>query len=536
MTSVNEHQRQEVEQPISISHFFSVLRAYARAILLVAGSIALLAAILLVARYLFAPTIRVSTLPFRLTFQGAEDGKYPNGVKFSPAEITAGPILLRVYKQNELERFAKFEPFSRSLFVLEANRTLEQLNYEYQAKLSDPKLSPIDRERLQAEFAMKRDGISKSDYSLNFIRSSGTKNIPESTTKKVLHDVLDTWARTAAVERGVMKYDMPLLSPNVLRSSAFDDSELFISAHILLSRINQLLSNIDLLEEIPGSNLVQTRAEKISLFEIRLRLEDLLRFRLEPLIAAVANDSTRTRQFVAAQLAYDSRKLEAMQRRADAIRASIELYDAAEKPSPAGTPGLKTGATAPGTEIKAGETVMPQLSDSFLDRIMALTSSVADREYRQQVVERYRDASLDVAPVMAAVTYDQQLLRAVETSGRGASPESLASARGQIEEIREEARKSVLQLNELYGEISKNLNPSTQLFTYLGPVSERAERGVPLQKLALYGLLAVLLSVPIAIVGALIHNRVRDEDASERREAVVNSATAAKAVTPASTL
>ena len=535
MTTVHEHhEHQEIEQPISISHFFSVLRAYSRAILLVAGSVALIAAILLIARVLVSPTTRVATLAFRLTFQGAENGLYPNGVKFSPAEITSGPILLQVYQQNELDRFSKFEPFSRSLFVLESNSTLEHLNYEYQARLSDPKLSPIDRERIQSEFEMKRAGIAKSDYSLNFVRSSATGKIPDSVAKKVLHDVLETWARTAAVERGVMKYDMPMLSPEILQASASDDSELFISTHILRSRIHQILNSIGLLEKIPGSNLVQTRAGKTSLFEIRLRLEDLLRFRLEPLIAGVVSNSTRTRQFVTSQIAYDTRKLEVLQRRADAIRASIELYSV-EKPSSAGITGTATGGGRAGTEIKAGETVSPVLSDSFLDRIMNMSSSVADRDYRQKVVEQYRDASLEMAPVMAAVSYNQQLLRAVETSGRGTSPESMASVRAEIEQIREEARMSALELNELYGEISKNLNPSTHLFTYLGPASERVERGVSAQKLAMYALLAILLSIPLAIVGALIHNRIRDEEASEAREVFEHPAPAGKTVTPAPT-
>jgi hypothetical protein len=70
--------------------------------------------------------------------------------------------------------------------------------------------------------------------------------------------------------------------------------------------------------------------------------------------------------------------------------------------------------------------------------------------------------------------------------------------------------------NLLYRLISRNLTPSTELFSLTAPPSSRAVRGIDISRLALYSVLALLLALPLTIVGCLLHNRVHEEDVEER--------------------
>src|SRR5437762_2310201 len=103
----------EPEGPISLSHFTHVLSNYRFVILLSIASILLAYLIIAVAAYLFSPVQRVTSQPFRLDFEGAGKGEYPNRTKFNIADIINGPILTRVWKDNRLEEFVGFGDFSR---------------------------------------------------------------------------------------------------------------------------------------------------------------------------------------------------------------------------------------------------------------------------------------------------------------------------------------------------------------------------------------------------------------------------------------
>lgn len=49
--------------------------------------------------------------------EGAADGEYPNGAKFSREEIIATPVLMRVYETNDLEQYGGFGEFASAFLV-----------------------------------------------------------------------------------------------------------------------------------------------------------------------------------------------------------------------------------------------------------------------------------------------------------------------------------------------------------------------------------------------------------------------------------
>ncbi|HKO56892.1 MAG TPA: hypothetical protein VJ276_13540 [Thermoanaerobaculia bacterium] len=507
----------EPETPISVSHLVHTLRAYAPVILLSLAAVAIGYLILAVALYLVSPSQRITGQQFRLDFEGAQRGEYPNGVRFSPSEIVATPILLKVFQQNDLGRFQNFTAFSRSVFVLESNPAFERLAADYTARLADPKLTPIDRERIQRDWEAKRDSIAKNDYSINYVRS-GQGKIPETLVRKTLNDILNTWADYVTREQHVLEYRLAVLSPEVVDTPSANSGDAIVLLQMLRSKIGRVMANIDDLQNIPGADLVRTNDDKMSLEEIKVRLDEILRFRIEPLVdvaraSGMVSNTAATVRFLETQLAYDQRRLASVQAQADAARQSLAVYAQNGRP---GSDAAIASATPGGrpTTTTTGEAVMPQLSDSFIDRLVALTSQSADLKYRQKIAEEYQRLQNQVVPLQAAVAYDEEILTQFRNPS-SASASQASAVREQIASTQSDFRLLVQKVNEIYRLVSRNLNPAGELFALTQPPITRVERSQNIGKLVLYGLLFLLLSLPVIIVLCLLHNRVRQEEVSE---------------------
>jgi len=107
-----------------------------------------------------------------------------------------------------------------------------------------------------------------------------------------------------------------VLSPEILAPSVIDQNDVVGALEVLRSKIARVLDNIQAIAELPGATLARTGQDHQSLEEVRIRIDDILRFRVEPLVTAVvrspnltADRATATR-FLESQLAYDQRQLE----------------------------------------------------------------------------------------------------------------------------------------------------------------------------------------------------------------------------------
>jgi hypothetical protein len=520
----------EPEPPISVSRFAHVLRNYQHLILLSLAAIAFAYLIIAVGIYLASPAERTISQAFRLDFEGAGSGLYPNKTRFNIADIINGPILTRVWQDNHLGDYVGFGEFSRSIFVLESNQQYDALAAEYQAKLADPKLSPVDRERIQREFELKRESIAKNEYAIYFIRRVENRSIPDPLARKVLLDILNGWADFAVNQQHVIAYQVSVLSPEILTPSALEQSDLVASIEVLRSKANQVISNIQKIETFPGAKLARTPADRISLEEVRLRLDEIVRFRLDLLFVVVLHnpgvitDRTATIRFLESQLAYDQRQLEATQRLADSTREAIAVYEQPGAPEMTTTSASATKTTPQRT---GSEAVTPQLSDTFLDRLMTLTGRAYDAQYRQTLVEEYRKAVAETIPLKQAVAYDTQVLDELRKPSGGSTRLDVAAIRSQIEQTRTEIGQLISKMNELFQIISRNMTPSTQLFTLTSPPITQTLRAVSVRRLALYGLFVLLIALPTIIAFCLLHNRIREEETAEQylrheREAVTS--------------
>lgn len=510
----HEAPAEQLEPPISVSHFFKVLRAYLPVIGISLAVVGIGYVIVALALYIHAPSQRVTTMTFRLEFEGADRGTYPNGTKFSSAEIISTPVLNKAFKNNNLGRFTTFEKFAHSVFVLESSSEQDTLAREYQSRLSDPRLTAVDRERIQREYELKLASLSKAHYALNYLDADGSDPIPATVVRKFLHDVLREWADFVSREQHVLEYRVPVLSPDMVASTAIEDSNPIISTEVLRAKINRVIANIYVLRALPAADLVRATPNGLSLNDIQIRLDDIVRFRLEPLIHGIAggqlDDRSSTLRFLETQLAYDERQLVRQKQFADAALRSMAMYNGQreqrEETAALGTDPRKQ-------ERGEAETVIPQISDTFFDRLLQITSNSADREYRQRLADRYREAVEAIAPLEQSVEYDRSVLALVRATGPGGGV-TRESVQQQIGATRQEVRQLVVQIHQIYKVLSANLNPSTELITVTGAPTTRVERTLSIKRIALYGFLTLFIAFPIILFACLVHNRIREEDAA----------------------
>ena len=505
------------DAPISVAHLTRTLREYLPVIILTLVSVAIVYTLMTVAYMLIKPSQAVTTVRFRLNFSGAETGTYPNGAKFNASTIISTPVLRKVFAANDLGRFITFPYFAQSIVVLEANTALERLNAEYQARMADPKLTPIDRDRLAREFDAKRDSLGKNEYALSYLRKAGS--IPEEVVRKTLSDILVTWVNDAENEQRLLDYPRAVLSPDILNVSSVERNDPMISLLLLRSNISRILLNINELEEVPGAPVIRTPTQHMSLLEIRLRLEDNLRFRIEPLLSIVRSSGLVRNpaamvQFLESQILYDERRLHELQERSDAIRSALSMYTMT---SPAAEEARSIAAQPPGTrEVKnGGENVTPIINDSFLDRLVAMSNQADEIRYRQKVADEYHRATVAIIPAEQAVAYDKELLEMLKRGGAGASTASAEQVAADISGIRSESRALVAQVNEIYGILSRTMNPASQVYFVTQAPTTTIQRTGDLRRSFLGLMLVLLLTLPVTVIICLLHNRVREEETAE---------------------
>ena len=240
-----------------------------------------------------------------------------------------------------------------------------------------PRLTPVDRARLEEEFAKKRAALTDPSYSLALRRSERFKALPSDLAQKVLSDTLATWA-VQAERMGAMKYQIPILSSTILSKQSLDEADYLVAADMLRAKALRVIRTIADLEEVPGALTVRTSKDGISLPEIRANIEDALRFDVEPLLGVIRSEgitkNARLLSLYASNQLFQLRlEKQAAEGRARALRESLQEY-MAQRGSRGGS-DARTGA-ALGTRQPAGDsqTLIPQLSESFLDRIMEMSS------------------------------------------------------------------------------------------------------------------------------------------------------------------
>ena len=164
-----------------------------RALRIAAGTAILASAGALAYYAWFQPVRKVTSFSFRPTFDGADKGQYPNGLLFSSADVAAAPVLDLVYDQNLIAEYCSREAFRGGFFVEQRSDASAFLDAEFQARLSDAGITPVERQRLQLEDQAKRAALPVQ-FRLVFVKPRACAAIPQVVVAKSMTAVLTTWA------------------------------------------------------------------------------------------------------------------------------------------------------------------------------------------------------------------------------------------------------------------------------------------------------------------------------------------------------
>jgi hypothetical protein len=502
-----------MEDEISLKPYFETLRGYRRVIGAAVVGVATLYLVSVLLVFLIAPAERLGSIEFRLLFEGAEKGEYPNGNLFSASEIVAGPVLTEVFKANDMQRFGKYEDFKDSVFVLNSNLELDLLAYDYTARLADTKLGPVERVRIEEEFRRKREAAVDPVYTISMLRRERLTTLPRDLMNKVLLDILSTWATQADERKGATRYNVDVLSPSILQRDTLDREEYLVAIDILRAKSSRVLATIDEIAKLPGAKTIRVGEERLSLADVRAGLEDVVRFKLEPLLGLIRSEGiTKNPRALALYANNQLFQLRQEQQesavRVQALQASVREFSAQG--------GLSAGDTRAGAAGSAagtgGGAVTPQLDQSFLDRIMGLSTAKDDSEYKRRITDRVIVESEKMAARGREAAYYEDLAKELRASGSraGESPEMVALIKSRSIEAFNEIVKAIEQTATIYREISTlNLNPSTTLFTVTEPFTEHTKRSLTARTITLYFVLFVMLTMIVVSIGCLIHHAFR---------------------------
>ena len=515
---------QEFDDEISLVDIF---KTFWRCRVMIIGSLAavmLLFAIGVALLFTALPSQRVATLPFMIQFDGAAKGEYPNGMKFSTADIITSPILNQVYQANQLKKILPFADFKNAIFISQTNKELEMLDEAYKAKLADRKLSAVDRQRIEAEYRQKRKSLHNQQYTLNFSLKEGMVSMPEKQISKVMADILATWAVEADQRKGAFKYRIPVYSRNIIQKGMLESEDYIVSIDILRAKIKKILQNIETINELPGARVTRVGQEHISLAEINSNLQDTLQFKLEPLVGLIRSTGLSKNPDLAVlylenQLFKLNLDRKETNERVKILSNSLKSY--MEKKMVAGAMTMPNlGAAGNSSNSKTGgmniPTYIPQFGDSFLDRLVEMTTQGNDIKYRQDTTDRIVEEGMKVAAIEKQTSYYKSLIESMRSLAKNKTAGNLGKVieliKSSFAGIETDIQLSLDRINEIYQELSKhNLNPQSMLYTATDPVLVTKQQAVSYRKLGMAGILLLLLTFMIASLFCLIRCQFKEK-------------------------
>jgi hypothetical protein len=454
--------------------------------------------------YATEPKETLASIAFRLTFEGAEQDRFPNGTRFSSAEIVAAPVLAEVYRKNALEQYVPFANFKDAMFVLQSNPDLELLSYEYQAKLADSKLTPVDRSRIEEEFRRKRESLRSASFSLSFRKTERVVKIPGVVLNKVLQDTLSTWAQQAAERKGATRYSISVLSKNSLKKEFLAAEDYVVAVDVLRNTVERVLRSVDEIATIPGAEAVRLGEDQVALADIRANLEDLVRFKVEPLNALIRTNGL-SRNVARADVYFSDRLLdvqlgrEQVRQRINALQAALRDYQQAGG----------GGETVAGPDGRTGG-VTPQLSESFIDRLVQLSTQANDVEYRQRLTDRIIQDGVLLASLNRQAEYYDSMRKAFASAHQGTNAAMAAEVKRRTGELYSDVSQSIDKVQAVYKLIAQqNLNPDTVLYSITDPFIVRTTSSLTSRTAFLYLLIALFVATIVIPIACLTHDYFR---------------------------
>lgn len=459
------------------------------------------------------------------TFEGAEEGQYPNESPFSTSDLLSPVVVRRVYELNDLESFGLSRAeFSDALSIASYAPAREFIVERYRSRLERDGLSATEIASLEEEFSEALERASRGQAVLTLTLRDGVlpnrSVLSDEMARKVMLDIPRVWAHYMTEETGIFASEISLYSADIMDSAAFEWMDGLVSTDVLKSQFGLLGRNLDALATLDNSGAVRDPETGLSLSDLRARAQWLENFVLEDIRAAsiglgLSGTPAATARFFQNRVEELTRRRQLLETRAQRIEQAMRAYVSGQSPTPLAI------APAGGSDVDElrGATAIPQFGSDFLDRLVQLGSDTGDLEFRQELTLEGLDYTLEAADIQAEI---DRLARSIELM-RGDAARDGDSAEANFEELAAEMQQRVsdvsADLRDLFlatERINQRLNElrfggQEAIYNIVQPPGEASTPALVLTRSNLQRfVLGAFLVVILSVMGVFLFNMLRE--------------------------
>ena len=260
---------------------------------------------------------------------------------------------------------------------------------------------------------------------------------------------------------------------------------------------------------MPGSASIRSRNDQASLSDVSFALADILRNQIEPAIYQIIERGLTSDPRTMAQ--YLHGRVVDLQLERDSTRARIEaLQDALQGYMSSGTrqregPASSTSPARPQQGLDT-QTLIPQINDTFLDRLIAMSTQTQtrDTDYRQRLTDRIIKDGEALLELNQSTAFYEGLGKFPRSGGADAA--AGAAVRVQLKSAYDAMVVTFNKLMALYEEVSaQRLNPAAVLYAVRDPFTMRTQYALTSGTVLLVLSVCFLLAVIVAPIGCAVH-------------------------------
>lgn len=402
----------------------------------------------------------------QIHISGVAEGYYPNGTPFSPADIVAAPVRQVVYERNALQAFLDFDTFNEIFAVSTMNPQSERLRREYQARLADRRLIHTERLELETTYQAELEQRKNGQFTLLMRTPGAFLAWPEPLAVKLLHDVLDVWAEQSRA-RGSLAFNINVLSGNILEEINLERDDYPILLDRLRFTMERMVNNLNELAAVPGARLLRVGEAEVTLAELRISLQDDLRFWISMMEAHVypqglTRDRNMSEAYISKQILRLDQEGQRAQSQIDSIQHALDTYIVS-----------RSGGGAGGGE---GLDRLQVAGESFFDKVLAFTAQGDDVSFRRELMEQFLSLNEQLSEISKSRQVYEQILRRLAASDGTPTvnrEELELWVKQQITATLSNLRRTLDHMRLLHTEIEQRSLQPSKLYTVVEPIELR---------------------------------------------------------------
>ena len=210
----------------------------------------------------------------QFSFDGVEDGRYPNGSPFHIGDLVTPKLLAALYDSHGLGERGVSEAMFASAFAIEPHAP--EYRYivnrgEQLAERGTPAELVALQEQLSAELRRAGSGAARLSF-----RPLSPLPLDEGDIGKLLLDLPRLWATEATATYGVFGPDIYVHSPDLFDSAELEAMEYIAALAAIRRKADALLNSVHNMTMVPHANLVRDPESGAGLLDVQDAVHGLM--------------------------------------------------------------------------------------------------------------------------------------------------------------------------------------------------------------------------------------------------------------------